>query len=408
MKRLSTLTLLTSICIFCITSCTNKCKEYRSYTKYTPIIKTIDEVRASFRLEDPKTLENPRKIYVYGNYLMIVDEFKGFQILDNSDKTNPKALKFVHLDGCTDVAAKDGKLYANQGPDIIELSFSTINSIAITNRVPNVMNSHLVDGENFSYDFTREEVTEEVECSDNTNFFRNEVNANLSFHSGNGGSSGGSSGAGGSMARFSIIGSDIYIADNSTLSVLGISSSGLAQKSTTSVGWNVETIFGTEEYLFLGTSTGMLVYFRNQGGSPRFISAISHARGCDPVVVDGKKAYITVKGGLICGAADDELIVVDITSISQLKTIATHPMSSPNGLGVKGDYILICDGSAGLRIFDRTDDLEIGNKEISTITGVDAYDVIPFEDFCILSTTDGVYQYDYTDMSNPRLLSKIY
>lgn len=407
-SKLASFSLLLLFIVGSFSSCKNGCTEYRTYIKYTPIIKSLEEVRSSFELQSPKELENPRKIYTYNSYLMIVDEFKGFQILDNSDKTNPVALKFIKLDGCTDVAVSNGKIYANQGPDIVRLSFDDISSIEIEQRLEEVMNSSLRSGDNFTYDYTREEVTEEVSCSQGRNgggiwFEDNGIVANAESS----GSSSGSSGTGGSMARFSIVQGDLYIVDNTDLACVDISN-GFSQKSSTSLGRGIETIFGTEEYLFLGTATGMLVYDRNNGNSPTYVSSISHARGCDPVVVSGSKAYVTVKGGSRCGAADDELIVVDISDIRNLRTLATHSMTSPNGLGISGDYVLICDGPAGLRIFDRSDDLSIRENEVATISDVEAYDVIPLDGYFILSTKDGVYQYDYADISNPKLLSKVY
>jgi hypothetical protein len=42
------------------------------------------------------------------------------------------------------------------------------------------------------------------------------------------------------------------------------------------------------------------------------------------------------------------------------------------------------------------------------IEGLTTYDVIPYSDKNLLvSAADGVYQYDYTAMNNPVLLSKI-
>ena len=138
-----------------------------SFNRITDIYceeKTITEIRSSFKVEAPKTLDNPKKIYIYEKYLFIVDEFKGFQIVDNSDVNSPTPLHFIHLDGCTDVSVNNGIIYANQGPDIVSLSIDNAANIQLTGRVQDVMNTALKIGANFIYDYEKVEVTEEVPC----------------------------------------------------------------------------------------------------------------------------------------------------------------------------------------------------------------------------------------------------
>jgi hypothetical protein len=376
------------------------------------LVKPLADVRASFSLENPKELINPRKIYSYQDFLFIVDEFKGFQILDNSDASSPVPLKFVNLDGCTDVSVNNGIIYANQGPDIVSLSFDNTTSITLTGRLENTMNAALVSGDNYTYDFDRSEVTEEVECSkDWTSRNGRFGNTSLASSETSGfdysGGSGGGSGSGGSMARMTFVQGILYVVDERTLSTIDVSN-GFNELYKGNISWGIETIFGTEDHLFIGTTTGMLILERNDGYEPTYLSGIQHARGCDPVVVQGNYAYVTVRGNGNCGQANDELLVVDISTIESPRLHSSHAMSSPYGLGVRGETIMICDGPAGLRIFDKSDLYKITENEIATISGIDAYDIIPFDDTFILSTSEGVFQYDYSNPKKPSLLSKIY
>jgi hypothetical protein len=390
-------------------SCRRDCTEFRTYIKYIPLEKSLKEVRESFKVESPRNLENPRKIYVYEDYLLIVDEFKGFQVVDNSNTSSPVALKFIRLDACTDVSVQNGIIYANQGPDVVSLSFNNAADISITGRLEKAMNTELIQGDNFIYDYERIKVTEEVACSQTGGFARDgrEFAAASQSLGNSGTSSGGSSGTGGSMARMSFVQGLLYVVDNSTLTTIKVTN-GFQEMYKGFIGSGVETIFGTKDYLYLGTTTGMLIYNRNNGNQPSYVSRISHARGCDPVVVQGNYAFVTVRGNGNCGQANDELMVIDISTITAPKLHSTHAMSSPYGLGVEGEIIMICDGPAGLRIFDKTDLSKITKNEIATISGIDAYDIIPMDNWFILSTSQGVFQYDNSNPKKPKLLSKIY
>ncbi len=51
--------------------------------------------------------------------------------------------------------------------------------------------------------------------------------------------------------------------------------------------------------------------------------------------------------------------------------------------------------------------LTISENKIANYTGINAYDVIPLEGTLMLTAKDGIYQYDYSNLENIRLLSKI-
>ena len=44
---------------------------------------------------------------------------------------------------------------------------------------------------------------------------------------------------------------------------------------------------------------------------------------------------------------------------------------------------------------------------LKNYTNLKAYDVIPYNNILIMIAQDGIYQYDYADLQNIRLLSKI-
>lgn len=72
-------------------------------------------------------------------------------------------------------------------------------------------------------------------------------------------------------------------------------------------------------------------------------------------------------------------------------------MTGPNGLGIKGDRLFICDGSDGLKVFDKSEAPNL--VQISHFEAMEAYDVIPLEKSLLLIGNGTLRQYEYTDGS---------
>ena len=80
-------------------------------------------------------------------------------------------------------------------------------------------------------------------------------------------------------------------------------------------------------------------------------------------------------------------------------------MSNPHGLSKDANTIFICDGTGGLKIYNAAD---VSNLQlIKQITGIETFDVIAFNGNALVVTKDGLYQYDYSDLNNIHLRSKI-
>lgn len=222
------------------------------------------------------------------------------------------------------------------------------------------------------------------------------------------GVSGSGTGFGGSMARFGIKGNVLYIVDKNTLKVFDITSRTRPYNMGDFYpGWNVETMFLTENNMFLGTTTGMVIFDISNPLVPSLKTFFNHARSCDPVVVDDTIAYITLRSGTTCGGTVNCLDVVNIKKINSPSIVATFGMTNPHGLGKKGDMLFVCDGDAGLKIYDASDPRTVGNRPVYTYASINAYDVIPVGDLLVMVGDDGLFQYDYSDIRNIRLLSKI-
>ena len=215
------------------------------------------------------------------------------------------------------------------------------------------------------------------------------------------GVSGSGVGIGGSMARFGITGNVLYVVHQSNLKVFDITNKTAPVKVTDlNPGWNVET-------MFLGTTTGMAIFDISTPTNPVLQTFFTHARSCDPVIVEDTLAYVTLRMGTNCGGSLNCLDVVNIKNITKPVTVMSYPMVSPNGLGKDGDLLFICDGSAGLKVYDSSDPKTITSHLIYSYPDIMAYDVIPIGKVLVMIGADGLFQYNYSNVKNITLLSSI-
>jgi hypothetical protein len=138
-----------------------------------------------------------------------------------------------------------------------------------------------------------------------------------------------------------------------------------------------------------------------------YLADFWHLTGCDPVVVSGNYAYITLRGGNNCGNNVNQLVVVSIEEITKPIELKTYAMEGPYGLGIDGKTLFICDGDAGLKVYDVTDPLSINKNLIVRYPEIQAFDVIPVNGLLIMIGDGGLYQYDYKNLKDIRLLSHI-
>src|SRR5690606_2672021 len=123
------------------------------------------------------------------------------------------------------------------------------------------------------------------------------------------------------------------------------------------------------------------------------VSSLSHARGCDPVVVQDDYAYVTVRSGGDCGGDINQLDVIDVSNISNPILKKSFAMKNPHGLGIDGNTLFICDGDAGLKVFDGTNPLTVGNELLHQFKNIQATDIIPYNNVAMVIGDDGIYQY---------------
>lgn len=397
---------------------------YREYTGNAPVYMSYENLRSAVKTQQNVDLKDPGKIYYKDNYIFIVEELKGIHVYDNTDPASPVKKVFVNLPGVIDISISGYVLYADSFIDLVILDVQNIDNIHEVARVKGVLpytvppadndypKAYVDEDKGVVIDWDVKTIREKIynEPYPWPIYYRGGV-AFLDASNSAGASSGVSgsgTGFGGSMARFGIKDKVLYIVDQNNLKVFDITNkTSPAKMGDFYPGPNIETMFLSGNNMFLGTTTGMIIYDISNPLVPTSRVFFNHARSCDPVIVDDTLAYITLRTGTTCGGTVNLLDVVNIKKISSPSMVATFSMINPHGLGKKGDLLFICDGSAGLKIYDASEPKTLGAKLIYSYPNINAFDVIPIGNLLVMIGDNGLYQYNYSDIKNITLLSKI-
>lgn len=134
------------------------CSDFYPTSGYVPVLMDRDEMERTVKLEPPRPMIEPGKIYYKSPYLMIVEKYKGVHLIDNSNPENPEKIGFVHIDGVRDIAMKNDVLYADNAVDLIAIKFNeSLTSVSVSHRLRNYFPEMIApDGrEVSSYEFAR-------------------------------------------------------------------------------------------------------------------------------------------------------------------------------------------------------------------------------------------------------------
>ena len=404
----------------------DECISTREYIRYDPVYKTIEELRTDISVSAAKELLQPGNINYYNGYMLINEVLEGVHIIDNRDPSNPINLAFIDIPGSRDLAVRNGVLYVDSYLDLLSIDITTPTQPVLIHREEDIFQGYIPRNGEFNYlvDYEKTNVTEVLDCTNNNWgrdwFFIDEVlwgsvDANFDVRFTNSPTSSSSNqssiatgvGIGGSMARFTIAKSHLYVLDQFQMQVFDLASTIPQNVAEVPVTGRIETIFPAGDNLFIGTDIGMKIYDNSNPAIPVYLSEFAHAQACDPVFVAGEFAYVTLRDGSICNNADNQLDVLDISNLLSPKIIKSYNMHNPHGLSVVNNKLFLCDGSAGLKVYDVADKNRIDKNLLSRITDIDTKDVIvlPPGNLVMVIGDDGFYQFDASDPTNLVALS---
>ena len=195
------------------------------------------------------------------------------------------------------------------------------------------------------------------------------------------------------MARFAVSGNYLYLVDHSSVKVFSTAEGKFQQLHEEPISFGMETIFANGDYLYLGANDAMYIYSIATPSKPQFVFRYQHIVSCDPVVVQGDRAYVTMRSGSFCNRGTNALEIIDISDPYAPVLIRNYPMTSPHGLGIDNNLLFLCEGELGLKVFDVSD--EINMELVEHRDDFFAYDVIAKQGVATITGEDGIFQFSY-------------
>jgi hypothetical protein len=89
---------------------------------YEPIYVSASETGIVFG--PARSLKQPGKIYLYGQFLLVNERYEGIHVFDNADPAKPLPVGFLRIPGNLDVAVRNRVLYADHLGDLVALDVS--------------------------------------------------------------------------------------------------------------------------------------------------------------------------------------------------------------------------------------------------------------------------------------------
>lgn len=386
---------------------------------FVPQYETTAQLAAKVTVESPKDYAEAGKIVTYQNYIFINKPNEGIHVVDNSNPASPVNLYFINIPGSLDLTIIDDHLYSDMFsalvvfdisdvtlPDLIE-DF-TVEEVFYYNPYRTLDN---VSRPEVGYDYTQYESIDdsrgivtgwEVEIrqeplEDQILYLRLEDTAIAETTSSDQANGFSEVSTAGSMTRFLPIDRYLYTINFNELVLFFIGDNYQPSRfARLDTGTQAETLFQLNDLLFVGSTTGMLMYDVTSPDNPNYLNSIEHFRSCDPVVADENYAYVTLRGGTNCFTETNELQIIDIRTPEELSVVARQVMFNPHGLAIHQDYLLVCDGSAGLKVLD------VSNREQPEILSTDnipfAYDIIVDFPSALVVGEGVLYQYDLSNL----------
>jgi hypothetical protein len=170
------------------------------------------------------------------------------------------------------------------------------------------------------------------------------------------------------------------------------------------------SISSFDDLLFAGTRSNMLIYKIDQNGKPRLFQSFQHNTDCDPFVANDQLAFIAINTATTCKSDNiaNELALIKTRSridFFQPERLATHPMTSPHGLGLQNDILYLCEGAAGLKVIQYESNGQI--KVLHHYRDVHALSVTVLSERLWVVTPTALLLYAYKPNQALELVSKI-
>jgi len=220
----------------------------------------------------------------------------------------------------------------------------------------------------------------------------------------------------GSYATMLTISNFLYVVNKTQITTFDISKPGNpVEINKQNVGFDIESIYHHQDLLLIGSSNNMYIYSIGDNGIPLRQSATMYSESfgedvctSDPIIVKDDIAYVTLSSTLeVCRQFNEinQLRVYDVKDIKAPRLLNVINMSAPKGLGLGKNHLFVCDQEDGLIVYNLSDPLK--PVKVNGFAGFEGFDLIVSNNLLIVVAKDQLLQYDISDETNIKYLSKI-
>lgn len=312
------------------------------------------------------------KIFVHKDVIFVSYPNEGVMVVNNSDIRNPEVSGYMIIPGNLEVVAKEDVFYTNHYEDLVAIDYnrSARESRAIVlHRIPNVFPNRASRDEKIP--IPEEPFSGEIDKSKGGSMAcmtRHETNKNV-----------------------------MYAITDKQLKVLNISNAKQPRLVGNPININdqIETVYCEGNRLFVGAREGVHVYSLNNPERPQFVGRYRHQEMQDPVVVEGNRGYLTLRN-LSGRSGNNQLQILDMSNPANPRRLNSINMTNPQGLGVDGSLLFVCDGRAGLKMYNVANASSPTLLQTQRLNG-NTYDVIVLGEYNVVMCVSGneVVQYRY-------------
>ncbi|HEY7772084.1 MAG TPA: hypothetical protein VIC26_02805 [Marinagarivorans sp.] len=186
----------------------------------------------------------------------------------------------------------------------------------------------------------------------------------------------------------------LYTLHNGVIKIFDLSQPDVPEPTHTLYASQAETLFISKAHLFVGGMSGVRTFSLADPLAPAEVSFYHHARGCDPIIIEGDIGYVTLRNRPGCNGDVNRLEILDFSDPSKPKELARYDMQFPYGLTVLPDHLAVCEDNYGLALLDINWAGEIPDvSEAARYENIHCFDLIYAGNNLIATASDGIYQF---------------
>ena len=137
-----------------------------TYNKATAIYGDLDEIRSASLITPSREIEDPEKIFMGENMLLIGEKGLGIHVYDNNDPNNPTPMSFINLPFTDEFFVHKNFIYAVSHYDMVKIDVSNMAAPVIVDRELNAFAEPAMnDNGEALIGFTYEVVTETLKLN---------------------------------------------------------------------------------------------------------------------------------------------------------------------------------------------------------------------------------------------------